>query len=64
MAQFRNISGQDRHLSLPDWFAPRLVEAGQVIEVEDDLAGKYDFNQPGVWAIESAPAAVTEKDGE
>jgi hypothetical protein len=55
VAQFRNVSGVDRHLALPDWLAPRLVEADAEIEVEDDLAAKYDFNQPGVWESLDAP---------
>jgi hypothetical protein len=37
VAQFRNVSGVDRHLHLPDWYAPRLVEAGAVIDIEDAL---------------------------
>jgi hypothetical protein len=55
VAQFRNVSGVDRHLALPDWLAPRLVEADAEVEVEDDLAAKYDFNQPGVWESLDAP---------
>lgn len=57
MAQFRNVSGVDRHLSLPEWLAPRLVEADAVVEVDDDLTAKYDFNQPGVWEWLDAPSA-------
>ena len=64
MAQFRNVSGVDRHLSLPEWYAPRLVEAGAVAEVDDDLAAKYDFNQPGVWEwLDAAPAAEADSKG-
>lgn len=51
MAQFRNVSGQDRHLSLPDWYDARLVEAGASVDVEDAIAAKYDFDQPGVWEV-------------
>jgi len=57
VAQFRNVSGVDRHLSLPEWLAPRLVEADAVAEVDDDLAAKYDFNQPGVWERLDGPSA-------
>jgi hypothetical protein len=49
MAQFKNISGQDRDLSLPDWYEPRRVLAGDVVEIADDVAKKYDLDQPGVW---------------
>jgi hypothetical protein len=37
VAQFRNVSGQDLELSLPQWFNGRVVEAGDVVDVEDDL---------------------------
>lgn len=37
MAQFRNVSGQDRHLALPDWYAPKFAEAGGVVDVDDSL---------------------------
>lgn len=62
MAQFKNVSGVDRHLHLPEWFAARLVEDGAVIEVEDDLAAKYDFDQPGVWESVDTKKSTT-KDG-
>lgn len=63
MAQFRNVSGVDRNLSLPEWLSPRLVEDGAVVEVSDDLAAKYDFNQPGVWEWLDAPTAGNDKNG-
>lgn len=56
MAQFRNVSGQDRDLYLPEWLGPIHVEADAVVDVEDDLATQYDFNQLGVWEIVTAPA--------
>lgn len=63
MAQFRNVSGQDRHLALPDWFAPKFVEAGGVVDVEDALANAYDFDQPGVWeAVTPAATAPSSND--
>ena len=49
MAQFKNVSGQDRDLSLPDWYDHRHVEAGGVVDVDDAIAAKYDFDQPDVW---------------
>ena len=61
MAQFRNVSGQDRHLSLPDWFDARLVEAGASVDVEDATAAKYDFDQPGVWEQVVAESTKKEK---
>jgi hypothetical protein len=63
MAQFRNVSGQDRHLALPDWYAPKFVEAGGVVDVEDAVANAYDFNQPGVWEA-VAPAAPVSNNNE
>ena len=63
MAQFRNVSGVDRSLSLPDWYEARFVEAGAVVEVDDDLAAKYDFNQPGIWEWIEAPKADDKKNG-
>jgi hypothetical protein len=57
VAQFKNVSGLDRHLALPDWYAPRLVEAGGVVDVADDIAAKYDFDQPGTWE----PVTVSNK---
>jgi len=61
VAQFRNVSGVDRNLVLPEWLAPRLVEADAVVDVDDDLAAKYDFNQPGVWERIDAPQANDKK---
>jgi hypothetical protein len=62
MAEFRNVSGQDRYLALPDWVYPRLVAAGDVVNVDDEIASKYDFAQPGVWgdvnATQPADAAA------
>ena len=79
MAQFRNVSGSDRHLALPDWYAPKFVEAGGIVDVDDDLVyvapakeedrtpdhhvGKYDFNQPGIWEAVSAPKKSDSKGG-
>lgn len=37
MAQFRNVSGQDLELSVPQWLNRRLVKAGEVVEVDDEL---------------------------
>jgi hypothetical protein len=37
VAQFRNVSGVDLDLSLPQWFDKRPVKAGDVIDVDDDL---------------------------
>ena len=63
MAQFRNVSGVGRSLSLPDWFQPKFVEADAVVDVDDDLAAKYDFNQPGIWELLEAPKADDKKNG-
>ena len=65
MAQFRNVSGQDRHLALPDWYAPKFVEAGGVVDVDDALAKTYDFNQPGIWeaVAPDAPAKSNNEGG-
>ncbi len=49
MAQFRNVSGRELDLRLPDWYAPKTVPPGELVDVEDDLVRRYDFNQPGVW---------------
>ena len=49
MAEYRNVSGVARHLALPDWPMPRLVEVDGVVFVEDDIAAQYAFDQPGVW---------------
>lgn len=57
MAQYRNASGQDRDLFLPEWLGPKHVEAGATVDVDDDLATLYDFNQPGVWETVTAPPA-------
>ncbi len=66
MAQFRNVSGVDRHLALPEYLAPRLVESGGVVDVDDAHAALYDFNQAGVWEAVDAPKSGTNKntDGE
>jgi hypothetical protein len=61
VAQFRNVSGVDRNLVLPEWLAPRLVEADAVVDVDDDLTAKYDFNQPGVWEQIDAPKVDDKK---
>lgn len=58
MAQFKNVSGQDRDLSLPEWYDHRHVEVGGVVDVEDALAAKYDFDQPGVWEPVNAPKSA------
>lgn len=57
MAQYRNVSGSDRDLFLPEWLGPKHVEAGGVVDVDDELATRYDFNQPGVWETVTAPPA-------
>ncbi len=70
MAEFRNVSGEDRYLALPDWINPELVEAGATVSVDDALVysgkgnhlGKYDFAQPGVWEDATTKAAA-KKDG-
>lgn len=61
MAQFKNVSGQDRNLALPDWYDHRHVEAGGVVDVEDALAEKYDFDQPGVWELVTAAVKSDKK---
>ena len=61
MAQFRNVSGVDRHLALPEYLAPRLVEAGAVVDVDDAHAALYDFNQAGVWEAVDAPKPGDDK---
>ena len=63
MAQFKNVSGLDRDLALPDWFASRFVEAGGVVDVDDALAAKYDFDQPGVWEWLDGPSKSDKKSG-
>lgn len=56
MATFRNVSGVSLDLMLPDWYASKTVEAGDTVDVEDDLAAKYNFDQPGVWERADNPA--------
>lgn len=62
MAEFRNVSGQDRHLALPEWVGPRVVADGDTVEIDDATAKKYAWDQAGVWedANKKAPA---KKDG-
>lgn len=55
MAEFRNVSGQDRYLALQDWPYAKNVADGETVTVEDDIAVKYDFDQPGVWSVIAAP---------
>jgi hypothetical protein len=57
MAQFRNVSGQDRDLFLPEWLGPRHVAADEVVDVDDELASRYDFAQQGVWETVTPPPA-------
>jgi hypothetical protein len=57
MAQYRNVSGSDRNLSLSEWLGPRVVAAGDVIDIDDEVAARYDFAQQGVWETVTAPPA-------
>lgn len=50
--KIQNVSGAS--LTLP-WLGDRLVLAGQVIEIPDEVAKNYDFPAP-VWkTVRSAP---------
>jgi hypothetical protein len=71
VAQFRNVSGQDLELSLPQWFNGRVVEAGDVVDVDDDLVAAHDqdkprnYFNPAVWEAVSAPKSANKNtDGE
>lgn len=58
MAIFRNVSGVSLDLMLPEWYAAKTVEPGSTVDVDDELAVKYDFDQPGVWQRIDAAAPV------
>jgi hypothetical protein len=72
VAQFRNVSGVDLDLSLPQWLNRRLVEAGEVVDVDDDLVAAHEqdiprnYFSPAIWeAVTAAPKAANKNsDGE
>jgi hypothetical protein len=72
VAQFRNVSGVDLDLSLPQWFDKRPVDAGDVIDVDDDLVAAHpedkprNYFSPVIWEqIVTAPKSANKNtDGE
>jgi hypothetical protein len=67
VAQFRNVSGADLNLALPFWYDARLVEAGAVVDVDDDELANYAgvgiSMNPQQWEHIDAPAGMVGEHG-